>query len=413
MDITSHQTLLVVDDEEGSRQAIRLVFKGDYDVVMAESGEKAADIAKERTIDVAVVDICMKGMSGIELLHVLKRIDATTEVILITAYETLETARQALRCGARDYISKPFDVETIRQAVTNSLIHRRISKRVSEIEQQFTQLSQRFSEAIVREEMTRNLNQIYAGILHDVNNPLSVIQCFVDILYEQVRAMSRMNETQAREVGDKLGTISRQIRILGEVAGRHLELLRRSKNKTTSCSIRLVLHDLAALMNVHPLVRKGDIAVYPPQDDMTAAISSAELTQVLLNLVINAVQCARENPTVRVSARLHHHALDVEEPKSDRAMLLHVESFANKPPFISIEVADRSGGIPLEILNEIFEPYFSVRAGDRGVGLGLSIVSEIVRAAQGMLRVVSDPGIGSTFTVFIPHVSDEAPLNAD
>src|SRR5438876_4095336 len=97
--------LLVVDDEEGPRRSIRIVFKDEYNVLMASNGVDALKLAREHRIDVTVLDIRMAGLSGIDVLTQLKAIDPGVEVIMLTAYETLETARQALRLGACDYLN--------------------------------------------------------------------------------------------------------------------------------------------------------------------------------------------------------------------------------------------------------------------------------------------------------------------
>src|SRR5208283_1827207 len=108
-------TLLVVDDEEGPRLSLRMVFKKDFRVHAVENGKKAVDFARQNPVHVAILDIRMAGSSGIEVLQSLKEIDPHIEVMMLTAYETIETARQALRLGACDYLSKPFDIPTIRE----------------------------------------------------------------------------------------------------------------------------------------------------------------------------------------------------------------------------------------------------------------------------------------------------------
>src|SRR5437763_1939893 len=69
------RTLLIVDDEEGPRQSLRIVFKDEYNLLIAESGQRAIELAQENPVDAAILDIRMSGMSGIDLLHKLKEID--------------------------------------------------------------------------------------------------------------------------------------------------------------------------------------------------------------------------------------------------------------------------------------------------------------------------------------------------
>ena len=109
-------TLLVVDDEEGPRMSLRVIFKDTYTMLMAEDGPTAIDLAQKHDIDVAILDIRMAGMSGIEVLERLRFVCPDIEAIMITAFETTDTIRQALRLRACDYINKPFDISTIRNA---------------------------------------------------------------------------------------------------------------------------------------------------------------------------------------------------------------------------------------------------------------------------------------------------------
>ena len=115
------RTLLIVDDEEGPRQSLRVVFKDDYNLLLASNGKDAIELATNNRINAAVLDIRMTGMSGTEVLEKLKAIQPAIEVIMLTAYETVETIRQALRLGACDYLNKPFDVATVRKAVATAM----------------------------------------------------------------------------------------------------------------------------------------------------------------------------------------------------------------------------------------------------------------------------------------------------
>src|SRR5450759_2677416 len=123
--------LLVVDDEEGPRQSLKVIFKDDYEILMAGDGATAIEIAQKNRIDVAVLDIRMFGMSGIEVLERLKYVDPAIEVVMMTAFETTDTMRQALRLRAADYINKPFDIAAMRAAVANAMQRRTLESAVS------------------------------------------------------------------------------------------------------------------------------------------------------------------------------------------------------------------------------------------------------------------------------------------
>ncbi len=81
-------TLLIVDDEEGPRHSLRMVFKKDFEVYAVDNGDKALEYAKHHPISLAILDIRMAGKSGIDVLRGLKAIDPNIEIIMLTAYET-------------------------------------------------------------------------------------------------------------------------------------------------------------------------------------------------------------------------------------------------------------------------------------------------------------------------------------
>lgn len=110
--------ILVVDDERDVRETIRMILRDDgYDVCSYASADKALEACKRRAFDIALVDIKMPHISGTELLELLNRVDSNIGVILVTAYPDVTTAAQAVRGGARDYITKPFSEQQLLAAV--------------------------------------------------------------------------------------------------------------------------------------------------------------------------------------------------------------------------------------------------------------------------------------------------------
>lgn len=400
-------TLLVVDDEEGPRQSIRMVFRNEYTIHLADSGERALEIAEDHPIDLAVVDIRMAGISGIEVLQSLKKIDSSTEVIMLTAYETLETARQALRLGARDYIGKPFDVDTLRRAVSTALVHRKVSRQIATVEKEFERIAAELQEVVAREDMTRTINEVYAGVLHDINNPLTIINCFLDLVQERLAQAPHLDGHEMADLREQISTIGRQIKICCDISSRHLDFLRRAPDTTPVASINLVLADLREMMKVHPVIRTGEVSVSSLADDAVVRISASELSQILLNLMINALQSSEEEQTIEVKVEKH---LSGVRPaflaKKEGTLLLHGENLAGPTPMISVTVKDRAGGIPPELMNNIFEPYFTTKGRDKGTGLGLAVVSRLLKSCGGGLHLETAVGKGSAFTVFLP-VADE------
>lgn len=117
--------ILVVDDERAMREALHDWLREDgYDVGLAESGEKAVSMAQDRTWDAVLLDLKMPGMDGLETMKRLKEIIPDAEVIVITAYATVDTAVQAMKEGAFDYVVKPFDPDEIELQLRKIMQHR-------------------------------------------------------------------------------------------------------------------------------------------------------------------------------------------------------------------------------------------------------------------------------------------------
>ena len=156
-------TLLIVDDEDGPRQSLRVIFKDEYDLLMAEDGPTAIELAKQHDIDVAVLDIRMAGMSGIEVLERLKYVKPDIEAIMMTAFETTDTIRKALQLRACDYINKPFDLATMRAAVSQAMQRRTLEgefqSSAEKVQQLLADLENQRDRGTDRQETRRHLGE--------------------------------------------------------------------------------------------------------------------------------------------------------------------------------------------------------------------------------------------------------------
>jgi DNA-binding NtrC family response regulator len=114
--------LLIVDDEQSYRQLLTLVFQGDgHDIRTAKNGREALLLLQEAPADVIISDVKMPDMDGIEMLRAVRETLPDLGVILMTAFASVETAREAFKLGADDFIQKPFDVEELKLIVKKTL----------------------------------------------------------------------------------------------------------------------------------------------------------------------------------------------------------------------------------------------------------------------------------------------------
>jgi len=118
-------SILIVDDEAGQRQLLRAVLEKDYQVVAAANGDEAAQLLENRAFDLVITDQRMPGMSGIELISWIRQNTPETPVIVLTAYGTIQTAVEAMKLGAQDYLNKPLQSpEELRLTVARVLRHK-------------------------------------------------------------------------------------------------------------------------------------------------------------------------------------------------------------------------------------------------------------------------------------------------
>lgn len=114
--------IMVVDDRFGIRKLLREVLQdAGYQVITAPSGKEALELVKEHAVDLILLDMKMSGMDGLEALILLKKACPRSIVLLMTAYEELEVLREANRRGAAGCISKPFDIEELKDVIAAKL----------------------------------------------------------------------------------------------------------------------------------------------------------------------------------------------------------------------------------------------------------------------------------------------------
>lgn len=126
--LMNKENILVIDDELAPRESIRMVLKDKYAVSTATGAHEGLDMMSRNPVDLVVMDIKMPKMDGITALQQIKTKHPDTEVVLLTAYASLETARDAIRFGAFDYLIKPFDKDNVLLVVEKGLKKRRANK---------------------------------------------------------------------------------------------------------------------------------------------------------------------------------------------------------------------------------------------------------------------------------------------
>lgn len=402
----------MVDDEEGPRLSLQVIFSEEFNILIAEDGPSAIEIARQQRIDVAVLDVRMGGMSGLEVLERLRFIDPNIEAIMMTAFETTDTMRQALRLRACDYINKPFDVVTIRAAVGKAMEQRSLGSEVQTNAEKLEQLQTELREMQMEEELARTRDLIYASIIHDINGPLTIISGLIQMINQRMSEETKLVGEDMEVVKDRLKRITRQVTNCIEVSRRYLSSLRKDSDECPRVWVNQILGDLGELLRVHPATRNNQLLIRPLPEDVSVGIHGTDLIQILLNLTLNALQCSPQYHKVEIVGQLTQHPLDLSvfsDGPEDR--FINREGFRNLAPLLSISVQDNGPGISPDVMGKIFEPYFTTQPKSQGTGLGLCIVHRLLKEARASLHAHSRVGQGTVFTLYLPAHTANVNLN--
>jgi two-component system NtrC family sensor kinase len=237
------------------------------------------------------------------------------------------------------------------------------------LEQDITE-QQRLEGILAQSEKLAAIGQLAAGVAHEINNPLTAIIANAQILQRELPADSDLQESidLISRAGARATQVVRNLLDFARKEDYHLGLT--DVNETLQRSLDLMQHEILA---------RGVQVAYDPDPNLSTILASQDhLQSVWLNLLLNAID-----------------ALD----KTPREIRVTTRKFADE---IHVSVADNGKGIAPERLTRIFEPFYTTKEPGRGTGLGLSVCHRIVRQHGGHIRVESQVGIGSEFTVILP-----------
>lgn len=167
-----HRKLLVVDDEPLVRQTLSYCLEDEYDVVAVASGEEAIEASKKEAFPVVILDLCMEGISGIETLKHLKKIHESQNVIILTAYESTESAISALNLGAFNYLTKPFERKHLKEVISHGFaVYDQQSLRKQDMQHRLMSVHDSF----------------FSLLCHEFNTPLNIILGYSELLQDNLK----------------------------------------------------------------------------------------------------------------------------------------------------------------------------------------------------------------------------------
>lgn len=371
-------SVLVIDDEIGPRESLRILLKKEFEVHCAESVERGLQLLKEHRPDVVVMDIRMPNMNGIEGLRAIREEDAGVAVIMLTGFGALETAQEAIRLGANDYLRKPFDAREMTSVIKENVKRTQVNRQRARMEENLREINRQLITELADKRHLASLGQASAELVHDLRNPLTVMQGYLQLLWTDVQEAGKKADgglEGARECFEAIEHSLERCRAM-------VDAWQRLSRKTP---IGLEPVDIAGLVRLaaeeaEALAARKNARV-EGQFCATGCLirgDSVQIGRALQNVLVNAVEALPESGgRVRVT-------FDV----SDEAAQVVVE--------------DNGCGIPREQLARIWSPDFTTKAHAKGTGLGLFITRKIVEAHGGRIEAASEVGRGTRMVLRFP-----------
>jgi signal transduction histidine kinase len=402
--------ILVVDDEAGPRESLRMILKQDHVIRTAASGPEALAAIENRKPDLVFLDLRMPGMDGTEVLRRVKETWPDVAVAIITAHAGVESARLAVRFGAVDYLTKPYSVADVTRIVDKALDTRREQHDAQVLAAQLAKMTEtlggwaRSLDAERRAGVTDAVNslvsvqtslphdlesvrklselgEVTAEVTHDINNLLTVILTNSQYLLFQLEGQPQAQSAAAGDPAAVTGRVSRIVRAAEDCS----MIIRRVKD-----FVRLNVSHRPTRINVSELLSS---AVDMKRDAVPSQGGTVEyvmrlrpvpevygdevaLRTVIVNLIDNSLDAITGEGTIELST-------------------------AREGDFVHVTVKDNGCGMPPEVLANATQAFFSANK-NHGTGLGLSTADRVAKRHKGTLRVESEPGAGTTVTIELP-----------
>lgn len=367
--------VLVVDDEPGIRSGIERILRNysvgypfmdddfGFELLEAETGEKAIELIDNSHIDIVLLDNQLPGIQGIDVLEYINNKKPDVAVMMITSYASLDLAVKATNIGAYNFVPKPFTPQELKSSMENITKHLFLKRMTRKMNHEGKQI--RF--------------QFLSVLSHELKSPINAIEGYLKI----------MQEKQVGEnIDDYQTMISRSIERIKGMRTLILDLLDLTKIESGKKSRDIKTTDIVQIAKIvmdsmGPIAIQKSVKMFLDSDETIYINADGDEIEIILNnLVSNAIKYNHEGGTVNIVLR-----------KTDTEIIMKVE--------------DNGIGMTEEDQQKLFHDFVRIKnlktKSITGSGLGLSIVKKMVELYNGSIELKSKPDEGSSFTVTIPN----------
>jgi two-component system sensor histidine kinase/response regulator len=363
MAMASEAKIIIIDDEEVVLDSCTQILQGrNYDVYTAPDGMQGLKLVEEIQPDLVFIDLKMPGIPGQEVLEDINERDNTIVTVVITGYATVDSAVEAMKKGAYDFLPKPFTPDEFR------LITRRgIERRLLTLET----IKLRKEKELLRENFA-------AIVSHELKSPLGAIQ--QNLFAFSGELADKLNENQIARLERMKVRIDDLLKLINSWLRVYSVDITKIEENFTPIAVQTVISK--ATESVEPTSIRKDIKLVTSFGEKLYEINADEtsLVEALVNIIGNAVKYSFDGSKVFIKAE-------------------------NNNGMVDISITDTGVGIPEEELPNVFSDFFrsSMNKGEESShGIGLTISRKIIEAHHGTISVTSKLSVGTTFTIQLP-----------
>lgn len=384
-----HQTkrILVVDDKPNNLSLVTSLLRPDYEVLLANNGERALIIAQEKLPDLILLDIMMPGMSGFEVCEILKKNPTTVDipVIFLTARNDNDDFEKAYDIGAVDYTTKPINAKELMMRVkTHLLISEqknnllRLNERITHINEELEDEVAKRTHALTRakenlERQNTDLTQFSHIISHNLRGPVASALGLLQ-LFDFKNSSNPINADVLLRMADSVKNINSILKDISAV----LELREKLMGSPVEFEVEPSLNAVVLKVKENiPANFKFEIRTHLELNRMTSYQSYFET--ILFHILENAFRFS--------------------EPSRKAEIDIYVRSVKG---FYEVEVSDNGIGVDEKDFERVFEPFKKLNYESTGRGLGLYQVKTMLNHLGGNVSLSSKVGKGSSFIVRLP-----------
>ncbi|MBN1946816.1 MAG: hybrid sensor histidine kinase/response regulator [Bradymonadales bacterium] len=370
----SDYPILYVDDEQANRVVMKHNLGKEFTLFLAESGSQALEILERENICVLLADQRMPGMTGVDLVERVRLAYPDIIRVIITAYSDLEATIDAINRGqVSRFVKKPWTREEL-----SAILRESIQSFYNAV------LVKRLQDRLMSLDRISAVGIMASSIAHDIRQPLTYIEPNLEMMQRDFQALASLgfperSEPVVQRMAECLSDAFEGVKMLRVLSHTLLESLSNKPISKSMVDLKEIINGVLAITR-STVTRRARLKLEVPEGEIRLLGSSTRLSQLLINLLLNAVQ-----------------AVEPGEPLKNQ-IVLRCQIQGGQ---IVIEVEDSGKGISPENQERIFNPFFTTK-GQTGSGLGLTICKQAVQEHDGTIQLFSTLGKGSLFRVVLP-----------